>query len=64
MQLQSGKVKENVDRMTDTHKYTGSHKERFDGEGKGKGMEGRKNVADNAGYVSGYKNKDSYDKHH
>ncbi|XP_069757495.1 tubulin polymerization-promoting protein family member 3 isoform X2 [Narcine bancroftii] len=30
-----------VDRLTDTSKYTGSHKERFDegGKGKGKGME-------------------------
>ncbi|XP_068704850.1 tubulin polymerization-promoting protein family member 3-like [Montipora foliosa] len=27
-----------VDRMTDTSKYTGSHKERFDDSGKGKGL--------------------------
>lgn len=29
--------KNNVDRMTDTSKYTGAHKERFDKDGKGKG---------------------------
>lgn len=57
---QSGKVKMNVDRMTDTKKYTGSHKERFDGSGKGKGIEGRKNVADTDGYVSGYKGKGTH----
>ncbi|XP_055324863.1 tubulin polymerization-promoting protein homolog [Sitodiplosis mosellana] len=57
----SGKVKDNVDRMTDTKKYTGSHKERFDDSGKGKGIDGRKNVADTDGYVSGYKGKDTYD---
>uniref|UniRef100_A0A194AJT2 Uncharacterized protein n=1 Tax=Pinctada fucata TaxID=50426 RepID=A0A194AJT2_PINFU len=28
-------------RLTDTKKYTGAHKERFDAEGKGKGAEGR-----------------------
>lgn len=61
---QSNAAKANVDRMTDTSKYTGSHKERFDKSGKGLGMEGRKNVADAAGYVSGYKNKDTYDKNH
>lgn len=57
---QSGQVKANVDRMTDTNKYTGSHKERFDSSGKGKGMEGRKNIADTDGYVSGYKGKGTH----
>ena len=28
-------------RMTDTSKYTGTHKERFDADGKGKGADGR-----------------------
>ncbi|XP_060520111.1 tubulin polymerization-promoting protein homolog [Cylas formicarius] len=51
-----------VDRLTDTSKYTGSHKERFDASGKGKGIEGRADVADDSGYVSGYKDKDTYDK--
>ncbi|XP_026319402.1 TPPP family protein CG45057-like [Hyposmocoma kahamanoa] len=51
-----------VNRMTDTTKYTGTHKERFDAEGKGKGQEGRTDATDNTGYVSGYKNKDTFDK--
>ncbi|KAI0228059.1 Tubulin polymerization-promoting protein family member 2 [Lamellibrachia satsuma] len=44
-----------VDRLTDTSKYTGTHKERFDGTGKGKGIEGRKDVVDASGYVQGFK---------
>ena len=48
--------------MTDTKSYTGSHKERFDESGKGKGAEGRTDVASNSGYVSGYKNEDTYNK--
>ncbi|KAK3926944.1 Tubulin polymerization-promoting protein-like protein [Frankliniella fusca] len=51
-----------VERLTDTSKYTGSHKERFDASGKGKGLEGRADLADNTGYVQGYKEKDTYDK--
>ena len=51
-----------VDRLTDTSKYTGSHKERFDDEGKGKGRAGRKEVVDDSGYVTGYKEKDTFDK--
>lgn len=58
----SGAVKANVDRMTDTKLYTASHKERFDDDGKGKGIEGRKYVADTEGYVSGYKNKGTHGK--
>lgn len=58
---QSGKAKDNVNRMTDTALYTGHHKERFGEDGKGKGLEGRKYLADGSGYVSGYKNKDTYD---
>lgn len=53
-----------VDRLTDTSKYTGSHKERFDDSGKGKGIAGREDVDDNSGYVGGYKGKDTYDKSH
>ncbi|XP_044254984.1 tubulin polymerization-promoting protein homolog [Tribolium madens] len=53
-----------VDRLTDTSKYTGAHKERFDAEGKGKGIGGREDLADNQGYVSGYKGKDTYDNTH
>ncbi|GAV04621.1 hypothetical protein RvY_14882 [Ramazzottius varieornatus] len=43
-----------VDRLTDTSKYTGSHKLRFDEEGKGRGKEGREDVPDTSGYVSGF----------
>ncbi|KAJ8713518.1 hypothetical protein PYW07_013888 [Mythimna separata] len=53
-----------VDRLTDTSKYTGSHKQRFDETGKGKGIAGRKDVVDASGYVSGYQHKDSYNKSH
>lgn len=48
-------------RLTDTSKYTGSHKERFDESGKGKGKEGREYLHDNDGYVGGYKGKGTYD---
>lgn len=51
-----------VDRMTDTSKYTGTHKNRFDGTGKGKGKSGREDLSENNGYVQGYKHKDTYDK--
>lgn len=53
-----------VDRLTDTSKYTGSHKERFDESGKGKGKAGRAEQADNSGYVGAYKNKGTYDQAH
>ena len=53
-----------VDRLTDASKFTGSHKERFDEEGKGKGIAGRKDVVDDAGYVTGYKEKGAYEKKH
>lgn len=54
----------NVDKMTDTTLYTGAHKERFDADGKGKGLEGRENLVANDGYVGQYKEKDTYDKKH
>jgi len=60
----AGKVAATVERLTDPAKYTGSHKERFDEAGKGKGIAGRKDLVDSSGYVSGYVNKDSYDKVH
>ena len=44
-----------VDRLTDVSKFTGSHKERFTEDGKGKGIAGRRDVVDNSGYVSGFK---------
>ncbi|GAB1609766.1 tubulin polymerization-promoting protein family member 3-like isoform X1 [Argonauta hians] len=45
----------NVDKLTDVSSYTGSHKERFDAEGKGKGIEGRVDLKDESGYVGNYK---------
>lgn len=57
-------VKNNVvDRLTDASKYTGSHKERFDETGKGKGLSGRRDDDTRAreGYVPGYKDMDTYD---
>ncbi|XP_069601536.1 tubulin polymerization-promoting protein family member 3-like [Ranitomeya imitator] len=51
-----------VDRLTDTSKYTGSHKERFDESGKGKGIAGREELTDNSGYVGAYKGEGSYEK--
>lgn len=56
------KVDATTARLTDTSQYTGTHKERFDESGKGKGMEGRENVDSGSGYVQGYKNEGSYDK--
>ncbi|XP_059199793.1 tubulin polymerization-promoting protein family member 2 [Centropristis striata] len=50
-----------VDRLTDTTKYTGAHKERFDDSGKGKGKAGREDVPDSSGYVASYKGKGTYD---
>lgn len=42
-------------RLTDTSKYTGSHKNRFDSDGRGKGIDGRADRVANDGYVQGYK---------
>lgn len=53
-----------VERLTDVTKYTGSHKQRFDESGKGRGIAGRKDVSESSGYVSGYKDKDTYAKTH
>ncbi|KAI4832100.1 tubulin polymerization-promoting protein family member 2 [Pseudochaenichthys georgianus] len=50
-----------VDRLTDTTKYTGAHKERFDESGKGKGKVGRADDPDDSGYVGAYKGSGSYD---
>lgn len=50
-----------VERLTDTSKYTGSHKQRFDESGKGKGIEGRKDIPDGSGYVTGYQNKEAFE---
>ncbi|XP_076295773.1 tubulin polymerization-promoting protein ringmaker isoform X1 [Lasioglossum baleicum] len=60
----AGKAASAVDRLTDVSKYTGSHKQRFDQTGKGKGIAGRKDLPDQSGYVQGYQNKDTYNKAH
>lgn len=49
-----------VDRLTDSSRYTGSHKERFDESGRGRGRQGREELAENTGYVGAYKNAGSY----
>ena len=62
-----------LDRLTDTSKYTGSHKERFDESGKGKGLAGRDSAAKGGGmsagcvgaqasYVQGYRHEGTYEK--
>lgn len=51
-----------VSRLTDPTKFTGSHKERFDDSGRGKGKAGRVDMVDTSGYVSGYKHRGSYEK--
>ncbi|GCB68968.1 hypothetical protein scyTo_0012345, partial [Scyliorhinus torazame] len=48
-------------RLTDTSKFTGSHKERFDQSGKGRGKAGREYLVQNTGYVVGYKHAGTYD---
>lgn len=50
-----------VGRLTDTSRYTGSHKERFDDSGKGRGREGREELVEDTGYVGAYKNAGTYD---
>ncbi|XP_076843796.1 tubulin polymerization-promoting protein family member 3-like [Brachyhypopomus gauderio] len=50
-----------VDRLTDSSKYTGAHKERFDESGKGRGREGREEMPDTSGYVGSYKGQGTYD---
>lgn len=50
-----------VSRMTDTSKYTGTHKERFDKDGKGMGIAGREEVNAKDGYVQGYTERGTYD---
>lgn len=62
--FQSGGKSAAVERLTDTSRYTGAHKQRFDESGKGKGIAGRKDLPDSSGYVQGYQNKDSYSKNH
>ncbi|XP_046995488.1 tubulin polymerization-promoting protein homolog [Schistocerca americana] len=62
--LKTGVAAAATERLTDTSKYTGSHKQRFDESGRGRGIEGREDIADTSGYVTGYKAKDTWDKTH
>lgn len=48
--LQNTKAEANVERMTNTELYTGTHKERFDVSGKGMAINERKNLAKTDGY--------------
>ncbi|XP_055507465.1 tubulin polymerization-promoting protein [Leucoraja erinacea] len=48
-------------RLTDTSKFTGSHKERFDQSGRGRGKAGREYLVHDTGYVVGYKHAGTYD---
>ncbi|OUM56847.1 hypothetical protein PIROE2DRAFT_18372, partial [Piromyces sp. E2] len=43
-----------TERLTDPSKYTGSHKERFDANGKGRGLAGRENLCINDGNTSSH----------
>jgi p25-alpha len=51
-----------LDRLTDTSKYGGTHRQRFDSTGKGRAKEGREDVHANDGYVTGSKIKPKKDK--
>jgi len=44
-----------VSRLTDPKLYTGSHKNRFDENGRGKGIDGRADRVELDGYVDGFK---------
>lgn len=49
-------------RLTDSSKYTGAHKERFNDDGTGKGKSGRVNETSGSGYVGNYKGAGTYGK--
>ncbi|XP_003803764.1 tubulin polymerization-promoting protein family member 2-like [Otolemur garnettii] len=51
-----------VDQHTNTSKYTGSHQECLDDDGKGKGIAGREEITDNSGYGRDHKGAGTYDK--
>ncbi|OWF53240.1 tubulin polymerization-promoting protein family member 2-like isoform X3 [Mizuhopecten yessoensis] len=54
----------NVSHFTDCSGYTGTHKERFDDSGKGKGKDGRDDTTPKDGYVQAFKDKGTYDETH
>jgi hypothetical protein len=43
------------EKLTDPSQYTGTHKQRFDANGKGRGIDGRENRVELDGYVDGFK---------
>ncbi|XP_032830371.2 tubulin polymerization-promoting protein family member 2-like isoform X2 [Petromyzon marinus] len=49
-----------VSRLTDASRFTGSHRERFDEAGRGRGRAGREEEVDASGYVASYKGAGSY----
>ncbi|XP_045212480.2 tubulin polymerization-promoting protein family member 3-like [Mercenaria mercenaria] len=51
----------NVQGLTDTTKYTGSHKLRFDETGKGRSKAGRSDEGKKSGYVASYKGEGTYE---
>ncbi|WAQ97011.1 TPPP-like protein [Mya arenaria] len=51
----------NVQGLTDTRKYTGSHKQRFDESGKGRGKAGREEDKTASGYVASYKGEGTFE---
>lgn len=51
----------NVEGLTDTKKYTGAHKLRFDESGKGRGKAGRVDEGNKTGYVASYKGEGTFD---
>lgn len=44
-----------LERLTDSSRYGGTHRQRFDSAGKGKGKEGREDIPSKDGYVAGFK---------
>ncbi|KAI8797161.1 tubulin polymerization-promoting protein family member 2 [Biomphalaria glabrata] len=63
-ETKAAKVDATTARLTDVSGYTGSHKERFTEDGKGKGKDGRVETVENSGYVGNYKGAGTYDKKH
>ncbi|CAL1543668.1 unnamed protein product [Lymnaea stagnalis] len=62
--VKAQKVDATTARLTDASGYTGSHKERFTADGKGKGKDGRVDTVENSGYVGNYKGAGTFDKKH
>ncbi|NXP08912.1 TPPP2 protein, partial [Thinocorus orbignyianus] len=53
-----------VKRLADTSKYSASHREHFDERGKGKGLSGHQDLADDSGYIGAYKGVGTCDQTH